>query len=202
VSGNWWNLQNKKFPDGHLIGLPLALCSTLRWPMDCQLVSDSDEGQLRSTDSSTPIVRPTYSQFGDMVFGGSSPEAVETVFQFNWGKLTLVNEQLEWLLKTYLSGMRSRRIVTDRLHTYLLTYLHLSLWSLFGSTCYTVTSRSMDDGPLPPTGYIYCPYWQWHSSNMSLSILVYILVTWQKRSHAWHTTELIFNHCLSQRSKI
>ena len=51
--------------------------------MDCQLVSDSDEGQLRSTDSSTPIVRPTYSQFGDMVFGGSSPEAVETVFQFN-----------------------------------------------------------------------------------------------------------------------
>ena len=111
-----------------LVYLSLSGMASAYLAADCQLVSGEGRRQLRSANSRTCVVRPTYSSYADRCFAAARPTL--------WNSLpahlrqTYINfEQFERLLKTFLFGCWDRGALwlTVKLRlfklSYLLTYL-------------------------------------------------------------------------------
>jgi len=73
--GNGWTLRS---PDSTLVYRLLTGTAPSYLATDCQLVSDEARRQLRSANSRTLVIKPTYSQFGDRCFAAAGPKLLNS----------------------------------------------------------------------------------------------------------------------------
>ena len=92
---------------------------------DCQLISDVNTRQLRSTDTAMCVVWCSHNIFGDQRFATAGPHLWNSLRSKLWQCDTL--GEFKWLLKTYLVGDHGALwlllVKSTKKSSYLLTYL-------------------------------------------------------------------------------